>query len=1275
MDWTKEQEQAINEKDSNILVAAAAGSGKTAVLVERIIHKIIDEKIDIDQLLVVTFTNAAASEMRERVLDAIYKKLDENPEEQNLQRQITLLNKASICTIDSFCLEIVRNYFYELDNVSPNFRIGDTTEIELLKQEVIEEIFEKKYEEENEDFIKLINTYTSYKDDTPLKDLTLKIYSYIQSNPFPQKWLREKIEMFNIIDDSNIDNIAKQNLENQKNEKNKKDEKIENGGEKKEEHDDFSNTMWGKELLKELEEELIDDITTLIEVEESLSYDTELEKFKQTIRSDIDMLQTLKNNLYNWDKAYEISQNISFITWPRKKVESEIKAQAKEIRDSVKDKLKKVLNKILICDSKEAQQDIQDMYSILVKLENLILEFEEEFSKRKREKNVVDFNDIEHFALKILLKEVDGKIEPTEVAKKYKEKYKEIAIDEYQDSNLVQEYILNSVSKQDNIFMVGDVKQSIYKFRQAMPELFLSKYETYKTIENKEKEDNLKIKLFKNFRSRDNVLKFTNTIFQNIMSNVLGDIEYNEEEYLNLGADYPSIEQNLKTEISIINLKDDESETENAFLEGFSEEEDEEGEDKEKEIVEERIEDIELEARFVANKIKTLIDSKYQVWDRKKNEYRDIEYKDIVVLLRSTATAAPVYEQELLRLELPVFSDTSQEYLDSIEIQTIMSLLKIIDNPIQDIPLVTVLRSNIGKFTDNELVQIRLADKYDNFYTCMQKSKVSVDIKLRTKIENFFDNLNQWRKQQEYLSLDELIWKIYIDTGYYNYVGLMPNGALRQANLKMLFQRAKQYESSNFKGLYNFINFIEKLKLSSGDMGSAKLIGENDNVIRIMSIHKSKGLEFPVVFLSSTGKQFNLMDLNQNVLLHQDMGIGVKYIDYEKQIQYDTLTKVAMKNKILVETLSEEMRILYVALTRAKEKLFITGLSKDYEKESEKLEQQVNRYSKDCDKINPILVKKYKRYLDWIMLVYKYEESKMKDLAELNVYNKKELLNTFKDCDKEEIDIVELLEKQKVEQNKTEELEKILNFSYENEIATTIPTKTSVTKIKQLDMQENLEPSLDSLLIKEDSTIEENDEVSEKDTVHIQESNFSKPQFLKNEDDNKLTSAQKGTLVHLCLQKLDERKDYTIELVKELINELLSKQIITTKEAEAISPYKVLAFTKSVIWQELKNAKQVEKEKPFYINIPAREIYKQEIEEDILVQGIIDLYYINENDELVLVDYKTDYVENGREDELVNKYTKQLELYKQALESALDRKVDKVFIYSVYLEKELEVDK
>ena len=1187
--------------------------------------------------------------MRERVLDAIYKKLDEEPENETLLRQITLLNKANICTIDSFCLDIVRNNFYMLENLSPNFRIADTTEIELLKQEVIEDIFEKKYEEENSDFYKLIHTYTSYRDDTPLKDLVIKIYSYIQSNPFPDKWITQKVEMFNVKD------------------------KIE---------ENFSNTVWGQELIKEIDEELTDSIYSLESISHKLSLEPELDKFWLTIRDDIDKLQGIKNNLDNWDKAYEINQIFKFETWPRQASHLPLKDEAKNIRDEVKKKTKKVLDKILICNSKQANEDIYNMYPTLVKLKNLILEFEKEFSKRKRDKNIVDFNDVEHFALKILLQEKDGEIEPTDIAKKYKEKFSEIAIDEYQDSNLVQEYILNSVSNGNNVFMVGDVKQSIYKFRQAMPELFIEKYNTYK-IKEEQKDEDLKIQLFKNFRSRENILKFTNLIFQNIMSETLGDIDYNISEYLNLGADYDnSIKQNLNTEIHIIDTAQNEEKTID-----FQENE-ENGNEEDINNNDERIEDSELEAKFVANKIKELVENKFQVWDRKQEKYRDIKYKDIVILLRSTSNLAPIYEQELINLEIPTFSDSSQEYLESIEIQTIMSLLKIIDNPIQDIPLVTVLRSYIGKFTDNDLIQIRLSDKNDNFYTCMEKAVVDVEDKLKNKIQTFFSNLNKWRKEKEYLSLDELIWKIYSDTGFYNYVGLMPNGILRQANLKMLFQKAKQYESSNFKGLYNFINFIDKLKMSSGDMGSAKIIGENDDVVRIMSIHKSKGLEFPVVFLSSTNKQINLNDLNQNVLLHQEIGIGAKYIDYDKQVQYDTLSKLAIRNKIYIETLSEEMRILYVALTRAKEKLFITGLNKNYEENAQKMLEQVQRYKKVDEKINPILVKRYKKYLDWILLVYQYENENIQDYVELYVHKKQEILGNLTKKEKEDNNVIEKLENTKIEKESLEKIETILNYKYPNLIDTTIPTKTSVTAIKQLQNEnrkvnsndnksEERKESKANKLNKSNKENSKNayNEVGDISIKNIEEiTEFAKPKFLIDTKEEKITSAKKGTLIHMCLQRLNEKIDYDINKVNELIQELEMKKIITSKEAENINPNKILQFTKSNIWKELKEAKEIQKEKPFYINIPAKEIYEEETEENILVQGVIDLYYIDKFDKLKLVDYKTDYVENNDENQLIDKYRNQLELYSKALEESFRKKVDKKYIYSVYLGKEIEAD-
>ena len=1202
--------------------------------------------------------------MRERVLNAIYKKLDEEPENENLQRQITLLNMASICTIDSFCLDVVKNNFYELENVSPNFRIADTPEIELLKQEILDELFENKYLSEDKDFTKLVNTYTSYRDDTPLKELILSIYNYINSSPYPLKWLDEKIEMFNI--ENELDK-------------------------------DFSQTPWGKVLLEEINEELIDDIAILTDSIDGLEYEKDLDEFKQTIESDIKQLTILQENLNNWDKSYEIAQNIKFITWPRKKVESEIKDEIKKIRDNVKKKFNKKLEKIFVSDSKQSNQDIFDMYDILKKLKNLIIEFDEIFSKKKRDKNIVDFTDIEHFALNILVKGVEKttdknglayeKIVKTDVAKKYTEKFEEIAIDEYQDSNLVQEFILSSISRGNNMFMVGDVKQSIYRFRQAMPKLFLEKYSNYETVGTASNDINgRKIQLFKNFRSRDNVLDFTNLIFKNIMSEKLGEVDYNEDEYLNFGAeDYKKINQSLRTEIDIIDLKKEENlDIENTeYLENDNDTEELE-----------HLENIEIEAKYVANKIKKLIDSKYQVYDRKKENFRDITYKDIAILLRSTKDKASIYEQELIKLDMPVFSDSNQEYLDSIEIQTIMSLLKIIDNPMQDIPLVTVLRSNIGKFTDNELVEIRLSDKYDNFYNCMQKAKVDVNSQLKEKIEHFLNQIETWRKEQEYLALDELIWKIYSDTGYYNYVGLMPNGNLRQANLKMLFERAKKYETASFKGLYNFINFIEKLKINSGDLSSAKIIGENDDVIRIMSIHKSKGLEFPVVFLVNTNKQFNEQDIKKNpVLLHQELGIGAKYINYNAQVQYDTLTREAIKNVIRNENISEEMRILYVALTRAKEKLIITGISNDYAKQLEDIEQQKNIYARKDGKINPILVKKYKTYLDWILLVYLYEQANTEELLELNRIEQNSILeykmkndekeNTFcevfsfssffileykmKNDEKENTSqkVIKTLNQKIIDKNKINKIKEQIEYEYPNKLAIDIPTKSSVTKIKQM---KNKQLGIDFESLDNEENV--NKENSTADTKNI---TFEKPKFLQEEKDNQITNAQKGTLTHLCLQKLKPKKEYNLEKIQTLIQNLEMNKIITEKEREAINPYKILQFTKSKIWEQLKNAKEYYQERPFYINVPASKIYNEDIEENVLVQGIIDLYFVNEIGNIVLVDYKTDYVENGKELELVEKYKNQLELYKQALEEALNTKVDKVYIYSVYLEKEIEI--
>ena len=1183
--WTKEQLQAITEKGSNILVAAAAGSGKTTVLVERIIRKIIDDNIDIDKILVVTFTNAAASEMRERILNALYKEIDKDPLNKRLRKQIILLNKASICTIDSFCLDIIRNNFFEI-GISSNFRIADNIELELLKQEAMEDIFEELYIENDEKFYKLIELYTGYKDDEELKTLILKIYNYIQSTPFQEKWLEEKINIFNI---KNIN--------------------------------DFAETIWGKILLKEFKDEILNQINILKNAKKSLEKFSELTKYELVMADDISQLEDLIKFIDNWDNVYFKSQTIKFKTWPTdKKIVNNIKEEVKQIRDLAKKKVNQAIQKTFIYDTKEAIQDMDEMFPILENLKYITLKFMKKFSELKSNKNLMDFSDIEHYALNILLRQNEkGEYEKTNVAKKYEEKFSEIAIDEYQDSNLVQEYILTAISNEKNIFMVGDVKQSIYRFRQARPELFLDKYEKYHEEKNA---NGQKIKLFKNFRSRKNILDVTNLVFEDIMSKEFGEIQYDESEYLNLASTYEEPEDKELnyagiTELNIIDLKAEQPE---------------EDDDEPNEQI---LEKAEIEAKYVAEKINDLIKSNYHIYDKNKG-YRKIEYRDIVILLRATSNIANIFEKQLLNLEIPVYSEQSENYLESIEIQTIIALLKIIDNPCRDIPLVTVMRSPIGNFTDNELIKIRLTKKDGYYYEAVKEAlnNDKIDDKLKEKLKEFTKSIDRWREKEKYLQLNELIWKIYKETDYYNYVTLMPNGKVRKANLKMLFERAKEYEKISFKGLFNFIRYLERVRKSDSDLSSAKIIGENENVVRIMSIHKSKGLEFPVVIISRTDKKFNQKDLNDSILLHQDIGFGPQYINYERKIEYTTAAKEAIKIKTKEESIAEEMRILYVALTRAKEKLIITGVENDLEKSFQEKKELLQTYEKENGKINHLLLKKDKSYLGWLELIYLNHKDIEKDMH-LNKINKNDIL-TEKDIEERkvrQIDDVEI---------DYEKIDKILNWKYEYDEMTKLQSKMSVTKIKEL--KQNIK--------KEENNIE------------------IKPKFMAEND--KITGVELGTLIHLILQKLDLKKSYTKQEIEKFISNLYSNKIITENQRKAIKDEKIYQIISSKFMKRIRNAKEIYKEMPFYTYIDTKEIYNTNHSENILVQGIIDLYYIDENNNIILVDYKTDYVKN--EEELIERYKVQLEIYKKALEEALMKKVSETYIYSIHLCREIKIE-
>ena len=1227
--WTEEQQKAIETRKCNLLIAAAAGSGKTAVLVERIIRIITNEEspVDIDRLLVVTFTSAAASEMRERIASAITKALEKSPNSKNLQKQLTLLSRANITTMHSFCLDVIKNNFHIID-LDPAFRILDETEGMLLRSEVLEELFEDKYENDDKEFLDLVEAYSDSKSDDKLKDIVLDLYKFSMSGPWPQRWLRDKSEEFNI---STIEELDK--------------------------------SSWMKVFI----ENLVIELQGLISMEEKaleLCGETSgLEPYIDTFRDDITMLQMIYEHLGTGvENIYNRLSSASFSklkTVRKANVSDEnVQSRVKAIRDDVKKKINKLRDEVFSMTPDEMLHSVKASYPYMKTLSNLVIEFQDKFSNAKKERGALDFNDLEHLCLKILTSENSG------VADNFKEYFDEVLVDEYQDSNAVQEAIIDLVSRKysdnPNVFMVGDVKQSIYRFRQAKPELFLEKYNTY----SKEQGKNIKIQLYKNFRSRDEVIKGVNYIFKEIMSRVVGELEYTDEEALNLGASYREAEEDNyvvggKIELNIL---DKSTEVEEEIL--IDEEED--------------LGAINLEARIVANRIKELLSNKdgkvFKVLDKGTGEYRPVTYKDIVILLRATKNWSEVFLDELGAEGIPVYADTGSGYFESIEIRTIMSLLKVIDNPMQDIPLIALLRSPIMSFSAEDLTNIRLVDKDKYFYEniiSISNEEFDCEKELVEKCNIFLERLNVWRKKSIYTPIDEFIWYLYTDTAYYGYVGAMPNGVLRQANLRILFQRAKQYEQTSFKGLFNFINFINKLRKSSGDMGSAKVLGENEDVVRIMSIHKSKGLEFPVVFVCGSGKQFNLMDLNNNILYHEELGFGPELVDLDKRVSYPTLPKEAIKQRIRLETLSEEVRILYVAFTRAKEKLIITGAVNGLEKWITKC---CNAAALDKDIILPSEVLKGKSYLDWIgMSICKHRDGEsLRELVGANDISIKDDLSTWSVktwtksdliVDKKNSDVDEINEENLLINfdcsSVDKEIERRLDFRYKFRESTLIKSNFSVSELKKKNFEQV--PVIDT------------EELFKEDICNI------KPKFLQEE--RGLTGAEKGTAMHFVMQKVDLSRVNTVEEIKEQLKEFVDMELLSKEEYKVISPYKIKKFFVSKLGERMLRAynrgDRVYRELPFYTEIDVHRIdpdLPKEVEGDkVRLQGVIDSFFYEE-DEVILLDYKTDYVEQGNEEELINKYKMQIQYYKEALEKITKTKIKECYLYSFYLEKEILVE-
>lgn len=1206
--FTKEQQQVIDLRNRNILVSAAAGSGKTAVLVERIITRLTKDAspIDVDQLLIVTYTEAAAAEMKERIHTAIEKALETDPENIHLQRQATLIHQAQVTTIHSFCLSVIRDYFHTID-LDPGFRIAEEGELKLLKHDVAEELIEQYYAEGSLQFLEFVESYASGKDDRKLEEILLQLYEFSRSYPNPKKWLDSCVEHY----------------------------KVENTAELEEQPFVHEIVEEIKRYIKDWKETLDFGISVCDSQDGPAAY-------RETLCLDKMMLSDLEQ-CTSFSRMQEI---ITHLKWARmspnrdKTVAEEKILLVKGIRDDIKDSVKKMTEQYFFDNVEELQKDMLAAKNNMQMLANLVNEFSDAFTEKKRSKNLLDFGDMERYALQILTREEDGAFIPSVAAEEYQHKFEEIMIDEYQDSNLIQEAILTSVSKVSkgiyNIFMVGDVKQSIYRFRLSRPELFMEKYHTY-SLEDSSKQ---RIDLHKNFRSRREVLESANFIFEQIMTQGFGGIEYDEKAALYVGAAYEEMPEN-ETEVLLIDTKDMKKQ-----------------------------ESMELEARVVARRIKELVGC-HKVLDKKTGQYRDARYGDIVVLTRSLQGWTDVFVRTLNQEGIPTYTSSKEGYFQTREIQLILDYLRVLDNPRQDIPFAAVLSSMFAGITNEEMAVIKGNTDEKTLYESVCKYLSCGEIEsLRVKLGRFLEQLEYFRERVPYTSIPVLLWEILETSGYENYVASLPGGRQRAANLEMLLEKAVSFESTSYKGLFNFVRYIEQLHKYDVDYGEANLSDENMDVVCLMSIHKSKGLEFPIVFAAGLGKQFNTQDAKGSIVVHPELGVGIEAVDIVRRTKSPTLLKKKIQKKIILEETAEELRVLYVAMTRAKEKMILTGAVKG-------IADALNSWMKLEKREEPTLpysdLTRANTYLAWILPALFRNQCFAEVLEIYGVYAP--FCNPM--FQKQIPIIVKMIAPEEVEEREVEEafrgnLTKHLLYKWDTDKVYDMNTK------QQLDNQflyqypygesQKMKQKLSVSEVKKRVYLEEEGEdvFKEEDVIPLL------PKFMQEEAE--LTGASRGTAYHRFLEILDFSKEYDEQQLELELQRNQKEGLLTNEMAACIRTTDILKFLHSNIGRRIQKACQQNKffaEQPFVLGVAANEIYpKEDAQETVLIQGIIDVYF-EEDGELVVLDYKTDRVQ--RAEELKEKYHAQLDYYAKALERLTGKKVKEKIIYSFTLQKEIEV--
>lgn len=1198
--FTPQQQKVIDLRNCNILVSAAAGSGKTAVLVERIVQRVCSETepVDIDRLLIVTFTNAAAAEMRERISAGISRRLEENPDSEHIQRQAALIHNAQITTIDSFCLFLLRNHFNEI-GLDPAFRIADEGEVKLMQQEVLQELMEDSYAQGGEEFRYCVEFFCPGGREKVLEQHILNLSRYAASFPFPEEWLEARRRDYGENDSEQLcqDSAARYLLEHVR--------------------------RMGEGCLEKLRQ-----------VKELCEQPDGPYMYGELVDGEIDRLEALQG-CCTLSEYGERLGGISFGRLPVKKDDtvSLLKRElAKKLRSQVKECIQGLSEKYFATPLELAAEQGAACRGPVGTLIDLTLSFDRRMQEKKQEKKVIDFSDMEHNALAVLLERKDGRVAPSRVALEYRQHFEEVLVDEYQDSNLVQEYLLRAVSREEpghcNLFMVGDVKQSIYRFRLARPELFLEKYHSYSPEEG----DCRRIDLSRNFRSREQVVNAVNEIFEKLMQEQTGGLVYDERAALYPGASYPAGE-GCQGEFLLV----------------------------------EKLEEGELNARqaealAIAGRIRELRES-FQVTDKESGMLRPVKYSDIVILLRSNSGWDEEFKEVLEKEGIPVYISSRTGYFSATEVQELLQLLRVLDNPSQDIPLFGVMKSLFGGFTEEELSLIRSSGRRGRLYGALKDfaGEEGQPRELREKCAGFLEKLDTYRKMTAYLSVRELVTRLVNDYDYLNYVTALPAGGKRRANVEMLFTKASDFEKTSYSGLFHFIRYMEQLEKYDVDYGEADTLDENADVVRIMSIHKSKGLEFPVAFAAGLGKRFNMQDVNQPLLLDMDLGLAVDYVEPEKRIRNKTLRRMALGAKLRRDSLAEELRILYVALTRAREKLIMTAAA-------EKAEEKWEMYRElGAGRLSFLDFVEGAGILDYLLPILP-ETS-----VEVRIVKEEELSAAGLT---EQVRLSERLEKLNYPERFSDEegrkrLQERLEAVYPFEGLKNLYTKTTVSELKIAAMADKDEEAY--------HTFEEKEVLP-----YI-------PAFRK--EKQTISGTVRGNAYHRVMELIDFEKilgtaaegefpgsyeEFSLRLdgerLREALKGFLENQVkegrLEPEYMEAVREKAVCQFLSSELGYRMWRASRaggLYREQPFVLGIAAERLgEKLPKGETVLIQGIIDVFF-REEDGLVLLDYKTDAVSSL--EELWKRYETQLDYYGEALEKLMKQPVKERLLYSFHLGK------